>query len=82
MTLTYVWKLNGATVKTTAASSSLTDTLDLSTTSAANGDVLSVEVTPNDGTANGTMVSATATVDIPMVSPIPDNTFEVGGEPG
>ena len=64
VTLTYVWKLNGVVRKTTAATSSLTDTFDLSTIGGDNGDTLSVELTPNDGTANGTMVSATATVDI------------------
>ena len=63
VTLTYVWKVNGAVVKTTANSTSLTDTLDLG--QPGNGDkgqVVSVEVTPNDGTVNGTLVSASATV--------------------
>ena len=49
--LTYVWKVNGVVKKTTSASSSLTDTFDLS--QAGNGDVgdaITVEVTPNDGT--------------------------------
>jgi hypothetical protein len=79
VTLTYVWKLNGVVTKTTTATSSLTDTLNLATTSAANGDSLSVEVTPNDGTTNGTMVSSTVTVNIPTVSAIPDSTFQVNG---
>ena len=30
VTLTYVWKVNGVTIKTTSASNALTDTLDLS----------------------------------------------------
>ena len=49
----------GSTTDTTA----LTDTLDLSV--AGNGDAgetVSVEVTPNDGTVNGTLVSAQVTV--------------------
>ena len=61
--LTYVWKVGGATKKTTSASSSLTDTFDLS--ALGNGDkgqAITVEVTPNDGDANGAMVSASATV--------------------
>jgi hypothetical protein len=63
VTLTYVWKVNGTVEQTTAASSSLTDTFDLSV--AGNGDpsdVVSVELTPNDGTLSGTLVSASATV--------------------
>jgi hypothetical protein len=36
VTLTYVWKVNGATVKTTSGSATLTDTLDLA--QAGNGD--------------------------------------------
>ena len=58
VTLTYVWKVDGATVKTTSAASSLTDTLDLA--QAGNGDkgeTVTVEVTPNDGSADGTPVA-------------------------
>src|SRR5437867_3159687 len=58
-----VWKVNSIIKKTTAGSSSLTDTFDLSV--AGNGDrgnTITVEVTPNDGTVDGTAVSATATV--------------------
>ena len=63
VTLTYVWSVNGTVVKTTANSNNLTDTLDLS--QAGNGDegqTVTVQVVPNDGTVNGTMVSASATV--------------------
>src|SRR5207247_459703 len=61
--LTYVWKVNGVIKKTTSGSSSLTDTFDLSVVgNGTKGDVVSVEVTPNDGIANGSMVSDTATV--------------------
>ncbi|MGH2594990.1 MAG: metallophosphoesterase, partial [Actinomycetota bacterium] len=80
ITLTYVWKVNGAVVKTTAATASLTDTLDLSLAgNGDNGDVVSVELTPNDGTINGTLVSASTTVTIPVVSSLPDSTFQVNG---
>ncbi len=61
--LTYVWKVNGTVKKTTSGSSSLTDTFDLS--QAGNGDkgnTITVEVTPNDGAANGSTVNDTATV--------------------
>ena len=47
VTLTYVWKVNGVTRKTTAGSASLTDTFDLSLAGNGDaGDVVSVEVTP------------------------------------
>jgi len=63
VTLTYVWKVNGTTVKTTSGSSSLTDTLNMGLAGNGNkGDTVSVEVTPNDGTANGTMVSDSVVV--------------------
>src|SRR2546427_331567 len=63
VTLTYVWKVNGVTKKTTAGSSSLTDTFDLSVAGNGNkGDTITVEVTPNDGTVDGAVASATATV--------------------
>jgi len=61
--LTYVWKVGTTTVKTTSDTSSLTDTLNLSTiTEDVVGAVVTVEVTPNDGSLNGTTVSATGTV--------------------
>lgn len=69
VTLNYVWKVGTTTVKTTTASSSLTDTLDLNTAGALTpagainiGDQVSVTVTPNDGLMNGTAVSSTRTV--------------------
>ena len=64
VTFTYVWKVNGTTVKTTPGSSNLTDTLDLS--QAGNGDTgqtVSVTVTPNDGTLAGTPVADSAIVE-------------------
>src|SRR5438105_15069367 len=63
VTLTYVWKVNGVVKKTTSGSSALTDTFDLSQPGNGDlGDTITVEVTPNDGTVNGTTASATATV--------------------
>src|SRR5205823_1082675 len=61
--LTYVWTVNGTIKQTTAGSASLTDTFDLSV--AGNGDtsdVITVQVTPNDGTVDGTTVGDSATV--------------------
>ena len=60
--LTYTWKVNGAVRKTTNTTS-LTDSYDLSV--AGNGDdsdTITVEITPNDGTTNGSFAIATATV--------------------
>ncbi len=63
--LTYVWKVGTTVVQTTSATSSLTDTLDLSkpdiSTEAA-GNIITVEITPNDGTVDGTTVTATQTL--------------------
>jgi hypothetical protein len=62
ITLTYVWKGNGV-VKRMVTTPDTHDTFDLSV--AGNGDpgqTVAVEVTPNDGTANGTMHSTSVTV--------------------
>ena len=77
VTLTFVWKVNGNAVKTTPASGSLVDTLDLSLPgNGSKGDVVSVEVTPNDGTADGAIASDLATVQNspPAVTIALDNT--------
>ncbi len=61
--LTFVWKVNGTTVRTFSSPTALTDTLNLATAGNGDpGDIVSVEVTPNDGTINGTLVSAQVTV--------------------
>lgn len=61
--LTYVWKVGSTVVKTTTATSSVTDTLDLTTISTETvGDIISVDVTPNDGFLDGTKVTATRTL--------------------
>ncbi len=63
VTLTYVWTVNGVTRQTTTNSSSLTSTFDLSVAgNGSNGDTVVVTVTPNDGSANGSAASDTATV--------------------
>jgi hypothetical protein len=63
VTLTYVWKVNGATKRTTSGTSSLTDTFDLSVAGNGDrGDTVTVSVTPNDGTVDGTAAGASATV--------------------
>ena len=66
VSLTYVWKTNGVIKQTTAATSSLTDTFDLGPSGNGDpGDVVSVDVTPNDGTANGAVTSASVIVVTP-----------------
>ncbi len=79
VTLTYLWTVNGSPVRTTVTTA-LTDALDLSV--AGNGDpgqTIVVTVTPNDGTANGTGVSATATVSAGAAPPIFADDFSSGG---
>jgi cyclophilin family peptidyl-prolyl cis-trans isomerase len=61
--LKYVWKVNGAVVKTTANTSALTDTLDLSVAGQGDaGDNITVEVTPHDGTIDGALASDVVTI--------------------
>ncbi|MFL5750463.1 MAG: LamG-like jellyroll fold domain-containing protein, partial [Chloroflexota bacterium] len=56
VTVTYVWKVNGTPVQTTSNSASTTDTLDLSAAGNGDpGDTVSVEATPSDGTASGSL---------------------------
>ena len=63
VTLTYVWKVNGNVVKTTANTTAGSDTLDLSQSGNGNrGDVITVLVTPNDGFISGTATPAMAQV--------------------
>ncbi len=81
ITFTYVWKVDGTVVKTTSATSSLTDTLDLSV--AGNGDsgqVVSVEVTPNDGQVDGTLATTSATVA--NTAPAIDSLTLLPNQPG
>ena len=73
--LSYVWKVNGVTVKSTPGSASPTDTLDLA--QPGNGDpgqTVSVEVTPNDGTVSGTTATDQETVAAaPNQAPVVDS---------
>ncbi len=78
VSFTYVWTVNG-TVKRTTTTSASTDSLDLSV--AGNGDpndVIVVTVTPNDGTANGSPASDTATVSSGAAPPIFADDFSSG----
>jgi hypothetical protein len=62
VTLTYVWKVNGV-VQKTDQTMALTDSFDLSKPGNGDrGDVVSVEVTPNDGFVDGMMVADRAVV--------------------
>ncbi len=72
--LTFVWKVNGTTVRTFSSPTALTDTLNLATAGNGDpGDIVSVEVTPNDGTINGTLVSAQVTVASANTPPVVDS---------
>jgi ELWxxDGT repeat protein len=63
ITLTYVWKVNNVEVRRVSNTTATTDSLDLSTAGYGGvGDLITVEVTPNDGQADGTTVTDTATV--------------------
>src|SRR5262249_20139208 len=67
VTLTYVWKVNGVTMKTTGPTTVKTDTFNLSQAGNGNvGDTVTVTVTPNDGKVDGTPVTDTATVANPV----------------
>jgi len=64
VTLTYVWKVNGVVRKTTSASTSSTDTFDLSQPGNGDaGDTITIEVTPFDGSASGAVANDAAVVD-------------------
>jgi autotransporter-associated beta strand protein len=63
VSLTFVWKVNGAVKQTHTSTTALTDTFDLSLPGNGDpGDVITVEVTPNDGILNGATVTDAATV--------------------
>jgi hypothetical protein len=67
--LTYKWQVNGTTVRTTSPTQNLTDTLNLNGI-AKPGDTITVNVTPNDGTVDGSPASATATVAAPTAGTV------------
>ena len=63
ITFTYVWTVNGWTVKTTTATTATTDTLDLSGWGSGDkGETITVTVTPRDATAAGNSRTASAVV--------------------
>ena len=72
VSLTYVWKVNGTTVRTTGPTADLTDALDLSDAgNGDNGDTVTVTVTPNDGTVDGD--DATDSANVGNEAPIMDS---------
>ncbi|HEX5040879.1 MAG TPA: LamG-like jellyroll fold domain-containing protein [Candidatus Limnocylindria bacterium] len=74
VTLTYVWKVNGTTRQTTLTSTSLTDTFTAAVPGNGDrGDTITVTVTPNDGSLDGTPVSDSATVV--NAAPVVDSAF-------
>ena len=83
VTLTFVWrKTTGeitTTLRTFITSSGLTDSLDLAVLGNGDrGDTIAVEVTPNDGTVDGTVASASVTVV--NSPPVLSATSQVGTE--
>src|SRR5262249_10822693 len=60
---------NGTSVRTTSATTNLTDTLNLSGIAKA-GDTVTVSVTPNDGSLDGSAATATATVASPTAGTV------------
>ena len=63
VSLTFVWKVNGVAKRTFSSASALTDTFSLGVAENGDkGDLVAVEVTPNDGVVDGTTAAAQATV--------------------
>ena len=76
--LTYTWKVNGVTRKTTPNTSSLTDTFDTSLLNNGNqGDTITLAVTPNDGTDNGTDATANAVIGVPNQAPVANGQDQI-----
>jgi concanavalin A-like lectin/glucanase superfamily protein len=78
VSLTYEWRVNG-TLRRTTATTALTDTFDLSQPNNGNtGDVISVTVTPSDGTNAGSPAVANATVVDALKLPnfLPEETWQ------
>ena len=85
LTFTFVWKNGSTVVKTTTATSSTTDTLDLSVAGNGDkGDVITVQVTPKDGHVDGAAATDTETVAnsnpaIVSITAVPNPLDEGGG---
>ena len=63
VTLTYIWQVNGVVKRTFTSATALSDSFNLGIPgNGDSGDVITVQVTPNDGTQDGVTVSDTATV--------------------
>jgi cyclophilin family peptidyl-prolyl cis-trans isomerase len=79
--VSYKWMVNGVTVKSVDHVTDLTDTLDLTTTAAKPGDVVTVQVTPNDGIEDGTPATTQVTLlnRAPTTDGIPDQSFNGPG---
>ena len=76
--LTYTWKVNGVTRKTTPNTASLTDTFDTSLANNGNqGDTITLAVTPNDGTENGTDATANAVIGVPNQAPVANGQDQI-----
>ena len=59
----YQWQVNNIVVQTTANTSSLTDALNLAgVANVMSGDTVTVQVTPSDGTNNGSVASNSVSV--------------------
>ncbi len=79
VSLHYLWKVGTTTVRDVTMAAT-TDTLGLAGLSLNPGDVITLSVTPNDGTVNGNPATATATVNRPpTASAITDKTFSGAG---
>lgn len=77
--LTYVWKVNGATRKTTSSTPALADSFSLA--GLRGSDNVTVTVTPNDGTLDGAAVSDSTDLrnNAPTAAVTLGGTFNVGG---
>jgi hypothetical protein len=74
VTLTYVWTVNGVVQRTFTSATALSDSFDLSVLgNGDSGDVVTVAVTPSDGTLNGATVTDTATVAHDLIAPTVTN---------
>jgi hypothetical protein len=84
VSLTYVWKVNGATKRTFTSATALTDTFNLATAGNGDrGDVIRVEVTPSDGITDGGTASDQVTVanSAPVFSQDLQDRTDAEGDP-
>jgi hypothetical protein len=82
--VTFVWKVNGATIRTITLSgittgSTVTD--DIPAASFVDGDELSVTVTPNDGVVSGTSATTTEIAPLPPPAFLFEDDAELGDTP-